>query len=168
MATTVYMCGDHTLYILDRCMSSFELLIGHECFQTELPFNFQLFTWLFGLMLSFDQRILIRLKKHNPAGPTRLLDWCDHQTPLTNSPSSKGVIIELINFIFLFNQPIIFLLQSTVFIQGLRRKKTQCSGGQSEKANIAAPALIEVARKCWKQKTEWQPNPSDDHSTKYR
>lgn len=39
---------------------------------------------------------------------------------LTDGPGSKSVIVELIDFIFVFYQSIIFLLQHTVFIQGLK------------------------------------------------
>lgn len=39
-----------------------------------------------------------------------------------DGPGSKSVIVELIDFIFVFYQSIIFLLQHTVFIQGLKSK----------------------------------------------
>lgn len=65
------------------------------------------FCWVFNL------NILIVLSQYGWAAPTQS-GW------LTNCPSAKGVVIELIDFILLFNQPIIFLLQGAVFIQGLQ------------------------------------------------
>lgn len=47
-------------------------------------------------------------------------------TALTDGSCTKGVIIELINFFFLFDQSLLFLLQRTVFIQGLQREHESC------------------------------------------
>lgn len=51
----------------------------------------------------------------------------------TNGPSSEGVVIELINFIFLFYQSVVFLLQRAVFIQGLKaQQERKAMGRQSD------------------------------------
>lgn len=49
---------------------------------------------------------------------------------LTNGPSSEGVIIELIDFIFLFYQSVVFLLQRAVFIQGLKAPQERKAMGR--------------------------------------
>lgn len=48
---------------------------------------------------------------------------------LTDGPGSKRVVVELIDFIFFFYQSLVFLLQRTVFIQGLQRQQGERKTG---------------------------------------
>lgn len=106
------------------------------------------------ILLSFDLNILIVLSQYGWTAQHSQGYPLIHKF-LTNCPSSKGVIIELINCILLFNQPIIFLLQGAVFIQGLQRgekttaakERWQSEGVNRRKGILQLKYLLKMKRK---------------------